>query len=389
MTQSPNNNESLIHSLKQSIRQCIEQTDDQSTLTRCLEMLQAAHKRQEEGDEIVRDMAVTGQLRGASSDKRQLLDYTLSTQQEELSAGTLANVETSEEETPEKLLQQRLLNRRMLLGVLTAVAVCAIIVFAGHYIHWSDDSDKQKYVTVAEKYETIEVNGVQFNMVSIEGGTFTMGATNEDGEEDSDELPTQKVTLSPFTIGETEVTQGLWKAVMGNLPASFDGDYHPMKDISWDDCQEFIDSLNKLTGRHFHLPTEAQWEYAARGGNRSKGYKYAGGSHIEEVAWFSANAWDKGKDSPDFGNHSVGTRKPNELGLYDMSGNVWEWCQDSYARYDGTPKKDPTGPQNSSNSYRVNRGGSWDYIATSARCSNRRNRTPDFRNFNLGMRLAE
>lgn len=364
--------------------QCVESTDDKSTLTRCLELLKAAEKKREEGDEIVREMAIASQLRQSGADRQQLVNYTLNNQESFY----------TEKEPPSDNDQQdtasfAILWRRVLLGCVVAVVIGTLCLLGYKYIILNTDDQDRPHVTVAEKYETIKVNGYSFNMVSIEGGAFTMGATITDGDEDSDELPTQEVTLSDFTIGETEVTQGLWKAVMGNLPATFDGDNHPMKNVSWDDCQQFIANLNKLTGRHFHLPTEAQWEYAARGGKRSHNYKYAGSNNIEEVAWYAANTWDQGKESPAFGNHAVGTLKANELGIYDMSGNVWEWCQDSYVRYDGIPKTNPTGPANATNSYHVNRGGSWDYVASSSRVSNRRNRTKDFRNFNLGLRLAE
>jgi len=174
---------------------------------------------------------------------------------------------------------------------------------------------------------------------------------------------------------------------MGNNPSKFkDGDSYPVEYVSWEEARQFCESLNnnssipKPDGYRFSLPTEAQWEFACRGGNQSQNYLYSGSNTLDNVAWYSDNA---GRT------HPVGQKSPNELGFYDMSGNVWEWCQDNYSRYDGTPKKDPQGPQNSQKSFRVNRGGSWDYIASSARSCNRRNRTPDFRNFNLGMRLAE
>ena len=398
MTQDPYTNEQTISTLKESLLQQVENTNDSSVLTRCLEMLEAAQKRREEGDEIVKEMAVMGQLRNSMSDKQQLVSHSLASKvdkdrlQEEsdtVDADEPAADDRKRKFSPYALLHDTVSNHRQVVGVLAAIAVCAVIVLASKYFHWGSNDDDKEVTTVATKIETIEVNGYRFNMVHVDGGTFTMGATVRDGEQDNDELPVQQVTLSSYSIGETEVTQGLWKAVMGNLPATFDGDNHPMKSISWDDCQEFIAQLNKLTGHKFRLPTEAQWEFAARGGNQSKNYKYAGSNNIDEVAWYSGNAWDMGKESPAFGNHAVGTRKPNELGLYDMSGNVWEWCQDCYEHYDGKPKKDPVGPLDSKNSYRVNRGGSWDYIAESARSCNRRNRTPDFRNFNLGMRLAE
>jgi formylglycine-generating enzyme required for sulfatase activity len=226
-------------------------------------------------------------------------------------------------------------------------------------------------------------------MIKVEGGTFIMGASDDMDDHDSDELPKQEVTLSSYSIGETEVTQGLWFAVMGERPASPDGDNHPMKGVSHDECMKFIAKLNQLTGRHFHLPTEAQWEFAARGGNQSHNYWFSGSNNIDEVAWYSVNSWDMGKGNPDFGNHPVGMKKPNELGIYDMSGNVWEWCLETFVRYDGKPKTDPGLNDSIQGSFRCNRGGSWDYIATSARVNNRRNRTRDFRNFNLGRRRAE
>ncbi len=167
--------------------------------------------------------------------------------------------------------------------------------------------------------QTFTVNGVSFKMIFVEGGTFTMGATAElESDALGGEKPTHRVTLSSYMIGETEVTQELWQAVMGGNPSLHKGARNPVEWVSWNDCQEFIDKLNRLTGRKFGLPTEAQWEYAARGGNRSKGYKYSGSNNIDELAWYDGNS----------GTHLVATKKPNELGIYDMSGNLWEWCQD-------------------------------------------------------------
>ena len=172
---------------------------------------------------------------------------------------------------------------------------------------------------------TFTVNGVTFKMIPVEGGSFMMGATEEQlSDADSDEKPAHKVTLSSFSIGETEVTQELWQAVMGSNPSSFTGNLQrPVESMTWDDGQAFIAKLNELTGANFRLPTEAEWEYAARGGNKSKGYKYAGSNVIGQVAWYENNAEDVGEDSPDYGTHQVATKAPNELGLYDMSGNVW------------------------------------------------------------------
>ena len=227
--------------------------------------------------------------------------------------------------------------------------------------------------------ETITVNGVSFNMVRVDGGTFMMGATSEQGADaDNDEKPAHQVTLSTYSIGETEVTQALWQAVMGSNPSRFKGDNLPVEKVSWDDCQTFIQKLNQLTGRRFRLPTEAEWEYAARGGSKSRGYKYSGSNNINDVAWYDDNSSSK--------THPVKTKQANELGLYDMSGNVWEWCQDWYGSYSGGSQTNPTGP--SSGSDRVSRGGGWGSLAGYCRVSNRYYNSPgDALNY-LGLRLA-
>ena len=228
--------------------------------------------------------------------------------------------------------------------------------------------------------QTFTVNGVAFTMVGVEGGTFTMGATSEQGTSDpyDDEYPTHSVTLSDFAIGETEVTQELWRAVMGNNPSSFSGTNLPVENVSWNDCQTFITKLNQLTGKHFRLPTEAEWEYAARGGNKSKGYKYAGSNTLSNVAWYYDNSSSK--------THPVKQKQANELGLYDMSGNVWEWCQDWFGTYSSSAQTNPAGP--ASGSYRVYRGGGWYYNARICRVSFRNFDTPADCNGDLGLRLA-
>ncbi len=227
--------------------------------------------------------------------------------------------------------------------------------------------------------ETISINGVSFKMIRVEGGTFTMGATPEQGSDALDvEKPAHQVTLSSYSIGETEVTQELWQAVMGSNPSCFIGPNRPVETVSWDDCQQFVTKLNQQTGRNFRLPTEAEWEYAARGGKKSKGYKYSGGDSLGNVAWSDNNA--------DGGTHNVATKRANELGLYDMAGNVWEWCQDWYGEYSSSSQNNPTGPSSGSN--RVSRGGSWRYSAKYCRVSNRSRNTPSFSNADIGLRLA-
>ena len=228
--------------------------------------------------------------------------------------------------------------------------------------------------------QTFTVNGVSFTMVGVEGGTFTMGATSEQGTSDpyDDEYPIHSVTLSNFAIGETEVTQELWQAVMGSNPSYFKGSNKPVEYVSWNDCQTFISRLNSLTGKNFRLPTEAEWEYAARGGNKSRGYKYAGSNTLSDVAWYYDNSSST--------THDVKGKQPNELGLYDMSGNVLEWCQDWFGTYSSSAQTNPTGP--ASGSRRVFRGGGWDDDAWSCRVLYRNCSTPTICYSYLGLRLA-
>lgn len=237
--------------------------------------------------------------------------------------------------------------------------------------------------------KTYNVNGVQFRMIHVEGGTFTMGATSEQGSDSFDlyEKPAHQVTLSDFSIGETEVTQELWVAVMGNNPSYFTGDGNrPVESVSWDDCQVFITKLNQLTGVTFRLPTEAEWEFAARGGNKSEGYKYSGSNTVNDVAWYYDICFVVGKNSPDYGTHRVGLKKANELGLYDMSGNVFEWCQDWFEKYSSSAQTNPTGP--SIGTARVERGGSWRASNVGCRVSHRMKNSISARNNDEGFRLA-
>ena len=252
-----------------------------------------------------------------------------------------------------------------------------------HRIVWDVLSEHEKFeganicFKVVANSGKFTVNGVSFEMVRVEGGTFRMCATSEQEDDaDSDEKPVHSVTLSSYYIGKTEVTQALWQAVMGSNPSYFKGADLPVECVSWNDCQEFIQKLNRLTGRNFRLPTEAEWEFACRGGNKSNGYKYSGSNDIDNVAWYDGYS----------GAHPVGTKAPNELGIYDMSGNVWEWCSDWYADYTSYSQTDPTGPQ--SGSYRVSRGGSWISYARGCRSSYRLSYDPTYRCNSLGLRLA-
>ena len=224
----------------------------------------------------------------------------------------------------------------------------------------------------------ISVGKETFRMVKVKGGVFTMGATSEQRDEaDSDESPAHSVLLDNYCIGETVVTQGLWKAVMGSNPSKWEGDDLPVERVSWNDAQEFVKRLNHETDRTFRLPTEAEWEYAARGGSKSRGYKYSGSDNLDVVAWYKDNSGGK--------THPVKGRRANELGLYDMSGNVWEWCQDWYGVYSGDAQLNPQGP--TSGSCRVLRGGSWLNDARDCRVSCRDFLTPVYRYY-VGFRLV-
>jgi formylglycine-generating enzyme required for sulfatase activity len=239
---------------------------------------------------------------------------------------------------------------------------------------------KISLVPILPDTKTISVGKVSFTMVKVDGGTFVMGATPEqDNDPRDNEKPAHQVTLSPYYIGETEVTQELWKAVTGKSPSMNKGEQMPVENVSWEDCQDFIRKLNKKTGLNFRLPTEAEWEYASRGGSRSKGYKYSGSSSLKNVAWFKQNS--------DGMPHDVKTKEPNELGLYDMSGNVMEFCQDFFQKpYASTPQTNPTGP--ASGSYYVARGGNWDTDKGTCRVSFRVGFAPKYKLDDIGLRLA-
>lgn len=242
-----------------------------------------------------------------------------------------------------------------------------------HYQKATNDTDEELEQMINEclgqRVRTYTVDGVSFEMIAVKGGSFTMGCTDEQDDECSpDETPTHTVTLDDYYIGKFEVTQDLWYAVMGTtvsqqrdkLNTSWktrgEGDNYPMYYVSWDEIHEFIRRLNKLTGATFRLPTEAEWEYAARGGNMSKGYKYSGSDDLEAVAWYQTNSKSV--------THPVGQKAPNELGIYDMSGNVMEWCLDFYGSYDSNNQKNPKGPV--TGQYRLLRGG--DFYGIDKKC---------------------
>lgn len=230
------------------------------------------------------------------------------------------------------------------------------------------------------------VNGASFKMIMVQGGTFYMGAQRDDPngrnyDEDAcdDEASVHDVTLDSYFIGETEVTQQLWKAVMGQNPSYSQSLDKPVERVSWDDIvNEFLPKLNALTGREFRLPTEAEWEYAARGGNKSKGFKYSGSNNIDDAAYYVENSFNMTRGAR--------SRTPNELELYGMSGNVWEWCSDWYGDYENGPSSNPQGP--SSGRYRVLRGGSYRTGANLCRVASRNCNSSGYRNYAVGFRLV-
>ena len=275
--------------------------------------------------------------------------------------------------------------------------VALLVVFAAGILIWQNKQnqerqEEQERIALAEAQrkareaearrnaKIIRVGDVEFEMVYVEGGTFMMGATSEQGSDaDADERPVHSVTLSSFYIGKYEVTQGLWREVMGSNPSDNKaGDDYPVEYVSWEDCQEFIRKLNDRTGLTFRLPTEAEWEYAARGGKKSRGYKYAGSDNLDEVGWYNENSGNR--------THPVGSKYPNELGLYDMSGNVCELCQDWYGDYTAEAQRNPTGPV--SKLCRVLRGGSGLVNAGFCRVSNRIDFFPISWYVDSGLRLA-
>lgn len=230
--------------------------------------------------------------------------------------------------------------------------------------------------------ETTEytVNGVTFVMVNVEGGDFMMGNPDYQSNEDYyDEGPVHYVMVSSFSIGQTEVTQELWYAVMGWNYSGHGGSLqYPVEYVNYSMCQEFIAKLNEMTGKNFRFPTEAEWEFAARGGNQSQGYLYAGSNTINEVAWYSDNSGGA--------THIVGTKAPNELGIYDMSGNVWEWCSDWYGNYSAGAQVDPVGPETGGE--KVMRGGSWYGSGKKCRITKRFKAPELFGDDDIGLRLA-
>jgi len=259
-------------------------------------------------------------------------------------------------------------------------AFSVVILAVGGYSLLNTSGSQKEENQMPQAQNDLIIQNLINNMVYVQGGTFMMGATAEQvSDAHVNEKPAHQVTLSSFSIGRYEVTQEEWQAVMGSNPSENKSPKRPVENVSWNKCQEFFRKLNAITGKQFRLPSEAEWEYAARGGNRSCGYKYAGGNDLNSVAWYYDNSGNQ--------THEVGGKQSNELGLYDMSGNVFEWCQDRYGVYSSSSQTNPTG--SSSGPGRVYRGGHWRSHEWFCRVSDRHRESPGYRDACLGFRLAQ
>jgi len=234
---------------------------------------------------------------------------------------------------------------------------------------------------LAQESQVFKCGNAKFKMIFVQGGTFTMG----DDSGPKIEKPAHEVTLSDYYIGETEVTQQLWTAVMGKNPSAYKGDKHPVECISWNDAQVFIKKLNEVTGMEFRLPTEAEWEFAAKGGNMGQHYRYSGSNDIEKIAWCTLASLDPGKGFYPNSTASVKKKKPNELGVYDMTGNVWELCQDVISTYPSDKQTNPVVETNPDNNQRIVRGGSFESAYDN---TGRKSVSPNTYFGQLGFRLA-
>lgn len=288
-------------------------------------------------------------------------------------------------------------NMRLFLAVVLMAAMYSVSWAQGIIVHKTDGTEVRfkanevdKITTYAEEEPVVtkdivmKVGNASFKMIYVEGGTFSMGATSEqESDANYDEKPAHSVFLDSYYIGETEVTQELWNEVMNaeyNPSWFVQTSNKPVQNVSKEDCENFINSLNKRTSHTFSLPTEAQWEYAARGGSKTKHYKFSGSNSIDEVGWYSDNAEKEV--------HEVALKLPNELGIYDMTGNVWEWCSDFYDEfyYTNSDFNNPTGP--TTGNYYVFRGGSYDMSERNSRITTRNFRVPTYHYGHLGLRLV-
>ena len=279
------------------------------------------------------------------------------------------------------------MKKSILISILVLIPSLLMAQVAGGVIHRPSNKQSVKMTNPSSKNNNKNqsqrnkqiIQRLVNNMILVEGGSFMMGKTKEqDSHVIEDRTPIHQVSLSSFYIAKYEITQEEWQAVMGSNPSTHKGDRMPVENVNWYDCQLFINKLNKLTGKKFRLPTEAEWEYAARGGIKSKGTKYAGSNNASDVSWNCNNCK---------GTNTVGQKIPNELGLYDMSGNVWEWCNDWYGEYIEEHQTNPQGPESGTD--KVCRGGCWLYGDFQCLVSCRSRYYPNNPGYShLGLRLA-
>lgn len=278
-------------------------------------------------------------------------------------------------------------NSTLLWGIGLVIGICVVSLVLWTVISKSSKVNDSPGDTVSSPETIVQqqvftpnpiLDEIENNMVYVEGGVYAMGENGVDALQN--EKPLHFITLSSFYISKYEITQAQWTAVMGNSPSYFKGENLPVEKVSWENVQEFITKLNAQTGKQYRLPTEAEWEFASRGGVKCHDYKYSGSNSVEEVAWMSTNSGGK--------THTVGTKSPNELGLYDMSGNVWELCSDWYSAnyYYSSPKTNPQGPETGTS--RVVRGGSWGSEAKNSRVSLRYVAAPTALGNSIGFRLC-
>lgn len=237
------------------------------------------------------------------------------------------------------------------------------------------------------RLDTSLVNNLIGNMVHVDGGFLTIRIPPKQGYvEGYKEIVTRKISVPAFHICRIQITQEEWEAVMGSNPSKHKGAHCPVESVSWEDCQDFIKRLNSITSMSFRLPTEVEWEFAARGGNNTSGFTYSGGNNLDEIAWYRNNAFTVGRNSQEYGTHPVGLKQPNELGLYDMTGNVWEWCGDYYDYHSCSPLFDAN--SSSQRCYYASRGGGWKAAVGYCRVSRRIIYPSTHSGMSLGLRLA-
>ncbi len=262
------------------------------------------------------------------------------------------------------------------------IIILAFSISAISWINWEDKPENKSYLQGLQGNENFKsyvenAKGLKINMIAVEGGTYIMGDTL--GEGNDNERPAHKVTLNNFYISDKEITQKQWRKIMGTSPSSVKNmDFLPVDNVSWKDIQEFVAKLNQLTGKKYRLPTEAEWEYAAKGGNKSQGFRFSGSNNLSEVGVYADNS----------GNipNTVGRKKPNELGIYDMSGNVWEWVQDQYYDYTEETQTNPLGTGNKTTG--ISKGGSWSDFSRLCRITIRKGTTFERRSADLGFRIV-